>query len=155
TFINTLVIRSDLGGAPSLRELLRRVRDRALEAYAHQDAPYEGLVEELVHTRDSSRPPLAQVMFNLLNAPVHGMRFDELSWEAHAIDLQASHFEIALTIDTTISHAFFLEYNSELFHESTIARIVDQYMRILECMTSDLDTRAGAVRLLSTAEHEQ
>src|SRR5262249_11298784 len=94
-------------------------------------------------------------MFNLLNAPVHGMGFEELSWEAHTIDLQASHFEIALTIDTTISHAFFVEYNSELFHESTIARTVDQYIRILECMTNELDTRVGEICLLSAAEHDQ
>ena len=87
------MIRSDLSGTPSLRELLQRVRATALDAYSHQDAPYEKLVEELAHSRDHGRPPLAQVMFNLLNAPVHGMHLDELTLKVHAIDLQAAQFE--------------------------------------------------------------
>ena len=155
TFVNNLVIRTDLGGAPSLRELLRRVRDVALDAYAHQDAPYEALVEELVRDRDGSRPPLAQVMFNLLNVPMHGMHFDELTWQAHAIDLQAAHFEIALTIDMTTSQAFFVEYNTELFHESTIARFVDQYLRLLDAMIVSPDVRVGDISLLSPGEQQQ
>jgi amino acid adenylation domain-containing protein len=155
TFVNTLVIREDVGGVPSLRELLQRVRQSALAAYAHQDVPFERLVEELVHIRDVGRPPLAQVMFNLLNAPVHGMRFDGLSWQAHAIDLDAAHFEIALTIDITAMPAFSVEYNSELFRESTIARFVDQYLRILEFMLADLDMRIADVPLLASDEYEQ
>ena len=109
TFVNTLVIRVDLGGRPSLREMLRRVRTVALEAYAHQDAPFEALVEELGRNRDTSRPPLAQVMFNLLNTPAHGMQFDGLNSQVHALDLQAAQFEIGLSIDTTLSHTLAAE----------------------------------------------
>src|SRR5262249_44519079 len=155
TFVNNLVIRTDLSGAPSLRDLVRRVRDVTLDAYAHQDAPYEALVEELVPNRAGTRPPLAQVLFNLLNVPVHGMNFDGLISQAHSIDLQAAHFEIALTIDMSASRTFFVEYNSELFHESTIARFVDQYLRMLDAMIVNPDARVGDISLLSPVEQQQ
>ena len=131
------------------------MRATALDAYSHQDAPYEKLVEELAHSRDHGRPPLAQVMFNLLNAPVHGMHLDELTLKVHAIDLQAAQFEIGFEIDMTTSRAFFVGYNTELFHESTIARFVDQYLRMLDCMLTNLDMRIGEVPLLSPAEQDQ
>lgn len=69
TFINTLVLRINLEGQPTLREALRRIEAVALDAYAHQDAPFEQLAKEFPDARDNSRPPLAQVMFNLLNTP--------------------------------------------------------------------------------------
>jgi amino acid adenylation domain-containing protein len=155
TFVNTLVFRVDLAGHPSLQEVLRRVRATALDAYAHQDAPYEALVEELGRTRDASRPPLAQVMFNLLNTPTHGMQFDGLNFHVHTVDLQAAQFELGLSIDTTLSRTLTAEFNSELFEESTIARFVDQYMRVLNCMLTDLDVCIDDIPLLTVAERDQ
>jgi amino acid adenylation domain-containing protein len=155
TFVNTLVIRVDLGGRPSLREVLRRVRTTALEAYAHQDAPFEALAKELGRNRDASRPPLAQVMFNLLNTPAHGMQLDGLNWQVHPLDLLAAQFEIGLSIDTTLSHTLKAEFNSELFEESTIVRFVDQYMRVLDCLLTDLDACIDDIPLLSGTERDQ
>jgi amino acid adenylation domain-containing protein len=155
TFVNTLVIRVDLDGRPSLREALRRVRTIALEAYAHQDAPFEELAKELVRNRDTSRPPLAQVIFNLLNTPAHGMQWDGLNWQVHDLDLGAAQFEIGLSIDTTLSHTLSVGFNSDLFEDSTIVRFVDQYMRVLSCLLTDLDMGVDDIPLLTVAEQDQ
>jgi glyine---[glycyl-carrier protein] ligase len=155
TFVNTLVIRVDMGGHPSFREVLRRIKNTALEAYAHQDAPFETLAAELGRNRDASRPPLAQVMFNLLNTPAHGMQFDGLNWQVHPLDLGAAQFEIGLSVDTTLSHTLKVEFNSELFEEGTIDRFVDQYIRVLDCMLTDLDVCIDDVPLLTAAERDQ
>ncbi|CEJ85457.1 Amino acid adenylation domain protein [Hyphomicrobium sp. GJ21] len=156
TFINTLVLRIDLEGRPTLREVLRRIEAVALDAYAHQDAPFEQLAKELPGARDNSRPPLAQVMFNLLNAPAtRRIQLDGLDCKDHAIDLEAAQFEIGLTIDSILSNSLKAEYDSELFDESTIARFVGQYQRVLDSLLTDLDVCIDDIPLLAAEETDK
>src|SRR5262249_34963172 len=93
-FINTLVLRSDLSGDPTVEELLRRIRGVALEAYSNQDVPFEKLVRELQPERDMSRTPLFQVMFVLQNTPAFQWELPGLRLEEERLDLGVSRFDL-------------------------------------------------------------
>ncbi|PYP93124.1 MAG: non-ribosomal peptide synthetase [Candidatus Angelobacter sp. Gp1-AA117] len=134
-FVNTLPLRTDLSGNPSLRDLLHRVRETCLAAYAHQDLPFEKLVEQLQPRRDSVRAPIVQVMFVLENAPLPELRLGSLQISSFPIDSGSAKFELALLVSEdkdTMSCNF--EYNTALFEEQTIARMVQDYQAILQQM---------------------
>ena len=97
-FINTLVLRANISDDPCFRELLRQVRNISLEAYAHQDFPFEKLVEELKPKRDLSRPPLFQVVFNLQNSPMPKLEIPGLKIAFLEIDRGVSQFDLTLMI---------------------------------------------------------
>ena len=131
TFVNTLVLRIDLSGNPTFQQALQRVRATALEGFAHQDVPFDWLVQALGQRRDTSRAPLAQIMFNVTNAPMHGIVFDGLDWEPMLPDRGGAQFELSLTVDPTVTRQLFVEYNTDLFDRPTIERLIGQYFTIL------------------------
>ena len=97
-FINTIVVRTDLAGEPTFRELLHRVKEVTLEAYAHQDVPFEVVVEQLQIERDMSHNPLFQVMFILQNAPVHGTDLPGIRMESIDVHSGTSTFDITFSL---------------------------------------------------------
>ena len=120
-FVNTLVLRGDLTGDPPFRVLLGRVRELTLDAYAHQDLPFEKLVEELQPARDLSRTPLVQVMFQLQNAP----RFNDASGGL-GLDIQTEAAHFNLTLDFWEGPEGLMgcwEYRSDLWTPDTIRRL--------------------------------
>jgi amino acid adenylation domain-containing protein len=146
-FVNTLVLRTDLSGNPSFQELLSRVREVALEAYAHQDAPFERLVEELLPNRDLHHTPLFQVMFALQNAPMQALELPELMLSPLDVDSRTAKFDLTLLMmeeaDGRLTGS--LEYNTDLFEEPTIMRMIGHFQTLLqgivahpECCLSDL-----------------
>ena len=99
TFVNTLVMRTDLSGNPTLRELLQRIRPMAIEAYANQDFPFEQLVQELRPARDPSRSPLVQVMLTLANVPIVPYKMRGVEWDVLTdFDAVAAQFDLTLTM---------------------------------------------------------
>ena len=98
TFVNTLVLRNDLSGDPTFETLLRRVRATALEAFARQDVPFDRLVQEIGQRGDRSRAPLAQVMFNVTNAPMHGIAIQGVDWEPVELDRGGAQFELSFSV---------------------------------------------------------
>ncbi|MFP5285250.1 MAG: condensation domain-containing protein, partial [Thermoanaerobaculia bacterium] len=155
-FANSLVLRTDLSGDPTFRELLRREREVSLDAYAHQDVPFEKLVEELNPPRDMARTPLFQVMLLLLNAPGEAMDLPGLKLQPVAIDSRTSKMELTLYFtDTAKGIDGFVEYNTDLFERATIARLLGHYTRLLETVIADPEARLSDLHLLSDEERRQ
>src|SRR5579864_2890291 len=132
-FVNTLVLRTDLSGDPTLIELLQRVRSSTLEAYEHQDLPFEKLVDGLKLERSLSRSPLFQVMFSLQNKPASAPETGELKVERLGLARPTSLFDLAMTvIETQGNLGLVLEYNCDLFDRNTIVRMLVQINVLLE-----------------------
>jgi non-ribosomal peptide synthetase component F len=132
-FTNTLVLRTDLSGDPSFSELLGRVRDVTLGAYAHQDLPFERLVEELEPERYLGHTPLFQVMFSLHNSPIESLTLSGLKLQPFNTTAGTAHFELLLAmqeLQDEIRGTF--EYNTDLFDEATITRISNHFRVLLE-----------------------
>ncbi|HYG08634.1 MAG TPA: amino acid adenylation domain-containing protein, partial [Pyrinomonadaceae bacterium] len=155
-FVNMLVMRGDMRGRPTFRELLQRVRETCLGAYAHQDVPFEKLVDELQLERDLSRNPLFQVAFVLQNVPMPELELPGLTMSALEVEATTSPFDIVLSItETGDSLIGAMLYNPDLFDHTTIERMVRHCQRVLEEMIERPEQRVGDVMLLSEAETHQ
>ena len=132
-FVNTLVLRGDLAGDPTFAELLARVRETCLGAYAHQDVPFERLVEELRPQRDLSRTPFFQVLFALDHEPDRRVRLPGLTFRTSRIDTGTAKFDISLHMtETADQFNGYLEYSSDLFEEETAVRLVGHFRTLLD-----------------------
>jgi hypothetical protein len=155
-FVNTLVVRGDLSGHPSFRDLLERVREACLGAYSHQYLPFERLVEELKPERDPSRHPLFQVMFALQNVPQQTLELPGLKITPRDVDSGTSKFD--LTLRLTEQHSELhgeLEYSTELFEGETAARLVGHLRTLLEAACADPELPLSRLPLLTPAEQTQ
>jgi amino acid adenylation domain-containing protein len=150
--VNTIVLRADLSGNITFRELLGRVRTAALDAFAYQDVPFDKLVHELGGTRDANRPPLVHVLFNVVNAPMHGITFDGLTWEPVLLDRGGAQFELSVSVDTQVTRTLGVEFNTDLFERATIERLIGQYLQLIDSAIVDPDMRLGTLPLLPVAE---
>jgi amino acid adenylation domain-containing protein len=155
-FVNTLVLRTDLAGNPPFRELLGRVREGCLGAYAHQELPFEKLVEELQPARSLSQSPLFQVMFILQNAPRTPLALPGLTLTPFRIESGTAKFELSLAVTATEAGLeTAAEYNADLFDAATIDRLLGHYQTLLEGIVAAPDRPIGALPLLTAAERHQ
>ncbi len=154
-FVNTLVLRTDLGGDPTLRDLLARVREVTLDAYAHQDVPFEKLVEALSPPRDLSRTPLFQVMLILQNAPAASPSLGVVASRRLPVERGTSKFDLTVVLEETHEGLVgFVEYATALFDEATIARLVAHLQILLEGAVADPTRRISELPLLTAAEQQ-
>jgi amino acid adenylation domain-containing protein len=155
-FVNTLVLRTDLSGDPGFRELLRRVQQVTLGAYAHQDIPFEMLVQELQPERKLSFTPLFQMVFVLQNAPVDELKLPSLSLERVDVWSGTTHFDLTLQVEESAQGlSGVIEYSVDLFDEATVRRLFHHLQRLLEGIVADPDERLNALPLLTAAEKHQ
>ncbi|MDZ8110306.1 MAG: amino acid adenylation domain-containing protein [Nostoc sp. DedQUE12a] len=155
-FVNTLVLRNNLTGNPTFRELLYRVRQVTLDAYAHQDLPFEMLVEELQPERDLSRNPLYEVMFVLQNTPTNVQEVSGLTLRTLDFDSGTSQLDIFLSMfESQDGLTGCLEYNTDIFDATTISQFINNYQTLLENILANPEQRICELSLLTAAEQEQ
>jgi amino acid adenylation domain-containing protein len=161
-FINTLVLRTDLSGNPTCEQALRRVQTVCLDAYVHQDIPFEKVVEELSPQRDMSRSPLFQVMFVLQNndlksyEPVSGVYIEpQAPVGMEFASVVASKFDLTLTlVQSDQGLHCVLEYSADLFEAQTIQRFLQHWQRVLESMVQNPQARLSDLPVLTPGEQE-
>ena len=156
-FVNTLVLRTHLSGAPSIRQLLHRVREVALAAYAHQDLPFEKLVAELQPDRSLGRSPLFQVMLALQNAPRERLALADLTFRFLPIERGAAQFDLTLTLTELEDGALAgtLEYDSDLFDATTVERLMGHFAALARAAAGDPDAGIAELAALEEAERHQ
>ena len=140
-FINALVLRTDLSGSPKFRELLARVRESCVGAYTHQDIPFEKLVEELHPARDSSRSPLFQILFDMLNLPdigtgqLRGLKVENMPRPRAAAKYDLTLFAMEKRPQIRLQ----LLYDTDLFSQKWIAELLAQYRYLLDQVVENPD----------------
>ena len=155
-FANTLLLRGDLSGNPSVRELLRRVREHCLTAFEHQDMPFERLVEELKPQRDLGRNPLFQVMLVLQNTPPAALTLGDATTRVLPLELPAAMLDLSLElVEQPDGLAASLEYNTDLFDAASVARTAGHLHTLLEGIAAEPDARLGELPLLTAPERRQ
>ncbi len=155
-FVNTLVMRTDLSGDPSFRELLQRVREVALGAYAHQDLPFEMLVEELQPERNMSHTPLFQAMFVYQSERAQSLEMPGLRVQPLEFESGAAKFDLTLSASETKDGLLIsIEYRTTLWDASTIQRMLAHFQTLLQAIVANVNERISTMPLLTTTEQQQ
>ena len=155
-FVNTLVMRTDLSGDPTFRQLLRRIKETTLGAYAHQDLPFEKLVEVLNPERNASHSSMFQVMLSMLNMPMQPWSLPGLRHERKMIDSGTSKFDLTLYVmEEPQGLTFICEYNTDLFNRDRIARVLGHFEILLEGVVADPDRCLSELPLLTAEERRE
>ena len=155
-FVNTLVLRADLSGNPPFDALAKRVRSTCLDAYAHQDLPFEQLVAALQPQRSLSASPLFQVVLLLQHAPPVVATQAGLTLRPLVVEPEAAEFDLVLMLQESLPGiGAALKYRSDLFDATTISRLLRQFQTLLERIAADATARIGALPLLGASERWQ
>ncbi|MET7511612.1 amino acid adenylation domain-containing protein [Streptomyces albidoflavus] len=158
-FVNTLVIRTDTSGDPSFGELLTRVRERSLTAYAHQDVPFERIVEALNPPRSTGRHPLFQIMLQVATGTEGNLELPGARCEPISPKLEAAKFDLNLRMRATLTEdgqpgplRAFVGYAVDLFDAATVRRLLDRVTRVLRAAVDDPSVSLSGIGLLDEAE---
>ncbi|MGX1547467.1 amino acid adenylation domain-containing protein, partial [Streptomyces adustus] len=161
-FVNTLVLRTDTSGDPSFAELLGRVRETALSAYAHQDVPFEHLVEALNPSRSLSHHPLFQTILAVQNAPMGRFSLPGLDVSTYAVATGTAKFDLGVSLveqfgpnGSPAGIVGAVEYATDLFDRSTVEALAGRWTRLLEAVTADPDRSIGQIELLDADERHR
>lgn len=161
-FVNTLVLRADTSGDPSFRELLGRVRDTDLDAYANSDIPFDYLVEVLNPARSLARNPLFHVMISFQTVPRGSIVLPGLETSLLPVRLRSARFDLSVSFKERRTGDGkpdgidgLVEYSTDLFEEATIESLMERFVRLLEAMADNPDQPISQVSILSAAERRR
>ena len=155
-FVNTLALRSQINGQLSFWNFLQQVKQTALDAYQHQDIPFEHVVEMLNPERSLSYGPLFQVMFVMQNQPSVSPTLGEIKITGQRHAVETSKFDLTINIAETMDGLRGrLEYSTDLFDQSTIARMADHFQQLVQGIVANPDQTLSALPLLTLKEHHQ
>ncbi|MEJ7675840.1 MAG: amino acid adenylation domain-containing protein [Chitinophagaceae bacterium] len=156
-FVNTLALRSEVKAESSFTELLKQVKVTTMEAYEHQDVPFEKVVEVVVKERDLSRSPLFQVMFSLLNTPeVSQLHLGEVELSGESYENLTAQFDISFDItETGAGLQGSVQYSTDLYNESTIVRMMDHFITLLNSIVKAPEQKIGELAMLTKEEEQQ
>ncbi|WP_107057291.1 non-ribosomal peptide synthetase [Streptomyces sp. NRRL WC-3742] len=156
-FVNTLVLRTDTSGDPTFRELLGRVRESDLAAFAHQDVPFERLVDAVSPDRSLARHPLFQVMLVLQNTATAELGLPGLAARQETVGVGAAKFDLSFELAERPGGGIegLVEYATDLFDHGTVERIVERFTRVLAAVVAEPGLRIGQIEVLDAAEREQ
>src|SRR5262249_44778248 len=152
-FLNMLALRIDLSGNPTFRELLSRTREVCLDALAHQDLPFEKLVEELHIKRDLSRHPIFQVTFGFRNTPKFSIELAGLQAKEVEVDSGIARYDMNLFMEEERNGLRgYVNYNTDLFDVDTIQRFIGHFKNLLESVVREPEQRLSELSIISEAE---
>ncbi|WP_084462939.1 non-ribosomal peptide synthetase [Hydrogenophaga sp. PBC] len=156
-FANNIVLRANLEGNPTVRELMARVRETALKSYAHQEMPFDMLVDVIGARRELDHSPLFQVLFVLQHFSLTGLTLDKLQCQVLEMPLTTARFDLAVDVFDVpnLGLRVYFEYNSDLFDEATIVRLQGHFEQLLRGFIERPDTRIADLPLLTPAEERQ
>lgn len=152
TFVNTIVLRALLKNNPDTLDFINNVKNISLEAFSHQNVPFERIVELINPDRDLSRLPLAQVLFNVANAPLTGNFLDNMDWDIYNLKETGVQFDLTLTIEPEITKQATFHYNTDLFEHSTIKQLGGHYVNILKEVLSNPYKKISDISMLTEEE---
>ena len=156
-FVNTLALRTEVDSTASFAELLQQVKATTMEAYAHQEVPFEKVVDSIAEQRDASRNPVFQVMFILRNMPeIPELRFGDVLMSVEEYGHRTSMFDLALFItETPEGLDAVLEYNTDLYKAATIQRLIGHYKKLLDSITRQPAQKVALLPILTDLEQDQ
>ncbi|MBN3878012.1 amino acid adenylation domain-containing protein [Nostoc sp. JL23] len=155
-FVNSLVLRTDFSGKVTFRELLNRVREVTLEAYSHQDLPFEKLVEELHPERDLSYHPFFQVVFSLQNTPIETLELSGLTLSLFDFDSKTAKLDLEFHLWQDLeSLKGQMVYSTDLFDDKTITRMLGHFQTLLKSIVANPEQRISDLSLLTVQERQE
>ncbi len=155
-FVNALALHSNLSDNPTFAELLKRVREMVLGAYAHQELPFEQMIDELHFERNSTQTPLISAMFVLQHAQGQNFRLPDLSVEPVALNTGTAKFDLTLFVEETASGLKAgIEYSMDLYEKATIQRMLGHLQALLEGIVANPTARISELPLMTEAERRQ